>query len=114
MPGPLLHVGATIMCPHGSPAQLISTNTRVLVGGTPVAVLTDNTVVAGCPFQIPVGAGTKPQPCVKVQWMVGATRLLVNGQPALLALSTGIAQSPEQIPQGPPVVSTTQTRVVGQ
>ncbi|GLZ81517.1 hypothetical protein Afil01_63240 [Actinorhabdospora filicis] len=114
MPGPLLHVGATVSCPHGAPAQIISANTRVIVNGTPVAVLTDNTVVAGCPFQIPVGPGTKPSPCVKVQWVVGATRVLVNGQPALLMTSTGLCQSPEQLPQGPPVIAAAQTRVVGQ
>lgn len=114
MPGPLLHPGATVSCPHGAPAQIVSANTRVIVGGTPVAVLTDNTLVSGCPFQIPVGAGTKPQPCVTARWLVGATRVLVGGLPALLMTSTGICQSPEQIPQGPPVIATAQTRVVGQ
>ena len=66
-------------------------------------MVNDLTTVAGCPFQVPVGAGTKPQPCVKVQWPVPATRVKVDGQPVLLQTSTGLCQSAEQIPQGPPV-----------
>jgi hypothetical protein len=95
MPGPLMHVGAVYTCPHGTPGQIVSSNTRVVVGGTPVATIADTFTIAGCPFQIPVGAGTKPQPCVKVQWLAPA----------------GLCLSAEQIPQGPPTVSTVQPRV---
>jgi hypothetical protein len=76
----------------------------------PVATLADVCVVAGCAFTVPPG---KPQPCVKVQWLVPAARILINGQPALLQTSTGLCQSPEQIPQGPPVIVSTQPRVIG-
>src|SRR5947199_10825224 len=110
MPGPLYHVGASAICPHGGQVTTISANTRVLVSGMPVAVLTDNSLAAGCAFTVP---GPKPQPCVKVQWLVGAVRVMINGQPALLQTSTGLCQSAEQIPQGPPTIVTTQTRVVG-
>ena len=113
MPGPLVHVGAVYMCPHGGSGQIISSNTRVMVSGTPVATLADTYTIAGCPFQIPVGAGTKPQPCVKVQWLVPATRVLVGGSPPILATSAGLCQSAEQIPQGPPTVTTVQARVTG-
>ncbi len=113
MPGFLYHVGAQTNCPHMGQATTVSSNTRVLVSGQPVAVMTDTTTVAGCPFQVPIGTATKPQPCVKVQWFVGATRVLVNGQPPLLQTSTGICQSVEQIPQGPPTIVATQTRVMG-
>lgn len=110
MPGPLFHVGATAMCPHAGQVQVISTNTRVMVNGMPVATMGDTYLVAGCPFTVPPG---KPQPCIKVQWLVPATRVLVNGQPAILQTSTGICQSAEQIPQGPPTVVATQPRVIG-
>ena len=110
MPGFLFHVGATATCPHGGQVSTISTNTRVLVSGQPVATLGDTYLVAGCAFTVPVG---KPQPCVKVQWLVPATRVLVGGKPAILQTSTGICQSAEQIPQGPPIVIATQTRVSG-
>jgi hypothetical protein len=110
MPGFLYHVGASAICPHAGQVSTISSNTRVLVSGMPVATLADTSLVAGCPFTIPPG---KPQPCVRVQWLVPAGRVLVMGQPALLQISTGLCLSPEQIPQGPPTVITTQTRVGG-
>jgi hypothetical protein len=89
----------------------MSTNTRVLVSGQPVATFGDTYTVAGCVFTVPPG---KPQPCVKVQWLVPATRVLVNGQPAILQTSVGLCQSAEQIPAGPPTVIATQPRVIGQ
>lgn len=110
MPGPLVHVGAVAICPHGGQVTVVSTNTRVFVGGMPVVTLGDTFLVAGCVFTVPPG---KPQPCVKVQWLTPATRVLVNGQPPILQMSSGLCQSPEQIPQGPPTVTTTQPRVVG-
>lgn len=110
MPGFLFHFGASATCPHGGQVATISKNTRVMVSGQPVATMSDTYMVAGCAFTVPPG---KPQPCVKVQWLVPATRVFVNGQPAILQASTGICQSPEQIPQGPPLVVATQTRVSG-
>ena len=100
------------MCPHAGQITVLSSNTRVLVSGMPVATLADTGTVAGCPFQIPIGTGTKPQPCVTARWLVPATRVLINGQPALIQTSTGICQSVEQIPQGPPTITATQTRVI--
>jgi hypothetical protein len=112
MPGPVLHVGAVITCMHGAPVQLVPGSPRVLLGGQPAATMTDSSPVAGCPFQIPVGAGTKPSPCVQVRWTVPATRVVVNGSPVLLQTSVGLGLSPEQAPQGPATASTVQPRVV--
>ena len=109
MPGPLYHVGAAAICPHGGQVMTVSSNTRVLVGGQPVATLSDTSTVAGCTFSTPVG----PHPCVRIQWLVAATRVFVNGQPALLQTSTGLALAADQAPQGPPTIVTTQPRVVG-
>ena len=81
----------------------------MLVSGQPVATLSDMYLVAGCPFVV----GPKPQPCVKVQWLVGAARVMVGGQPALLQTSPGLCQSAEQIPAGPPTVIAGQVRVKG-
>jgi hypothetical protein len=110
MPGQLLHVGATIFCPHAGQASIISSNTRVKVSGQAVAVLNDITTIAGCAFTVPP---SKPQPCIKVLWLVPAVRVKVNGQAALLSTSSGLCQSAEQIPQGPPQVVVTQMRVRG-
>lgn len=110
MPGMLVHVGATIMCTHGGTVSVAPGQPRVLLGGQPAATMGDQYPVAGCPFQVP---GPKPQPCVKVQWTVPATRVFVNRQPVILQTSTGIGQSAEQIPGGPPTVAVTQVRVKG-
>lgn len=111
MSGPLVHVAATVMCPHGGQVTAISSNTRVLVGGTPVVTMADQYVVAGCAFTLP---GPKPSPCVTAQWLVPAARVQVNGQPVILQSSTGLCSSPEQAPQGPPTIVATQPRVIGQ
>jgi hypothetical protein len=108
MPGPLLHVGATVLCSHGGPASFVTSNARVLVGGAPVATLADQTLVAGCAF-----SPGQPHPCVRVQWLTPAARVLVNGQPALLQTSTGLCLAADQAPQGAPLPVTVQPRVVG-
>jgi hypothetical protein len=115
MPGFLLHVNAIMQCAHMAPATTTPTQTRVLVNGQPVATVSNLITVQGCLFTIP---GPKAQPCVLVKWLMPATRVLVNGQPALLqpspsGVGSGICQSVEQIPQGPPVISMVQTRVLG-
>lgn len=111
MPGPLVHVGAVAMCPHAGQMSIVSTNTRVFVSGQPVATMADQYLIAGCPFVLPNGT---PSPCLTAKWLTPATRVLVNGQPAILQTSSGLCLSPAQAPQGPPNVVTTQPRVVGQ
>jgi hypothetical protein len=104
MPGFLYHAGASAQCPHGGQIQVIPIVPRVFVCGFPVATMTDPTIVAGCII---------PKPCVKAQWIVPASRILVSGRPALVQSSIGICQSPDQSPQGPAIISATQVRVFG-
>lgn len=109
MPGPIYHVGATAICPHGGQVTTVSTNTRVLVNGMPAATMADVSIVAGCAFQLP---GPTPSPCLTVRWLVPATRVTVMGQPVLLQASANLCQSPAQAPQGPASVTVNQTRVI--
>ena len=112
MAGFMLHVGATTQCFHAAPATATTSNVRVFVSGAPAVTAADVFTVAGCPFTIP---GPKPQPCVTIRW-APATRVFINGQPAVVqmpGLGQGICQSAEQIPQGLPIVSAVQTRVIG-
>ncbi len=106
MPGFLLHVGASTICPHAGQVMDVPTNMRVLVSGQPVATLGDQFPVAGCPFVI----GTSPAPCLTVQWTVPAMRVMVMGQPAILQTSTGMTTGPAP---GPPTVLVCQTRAAG-
>jgi hypothetical protein len=113
MPGLLLHVNAAMTCPHGGPATIAPAQPRVLVAAQPVATMAATTLIAGCVFTLPSG---KPQPCVSVRWLMPATRVLVSGSPAMLQPSPGpgpgLCLSAEQIPQGPPLVTALQARVL--
>lgn len=109
MPGPLLPITAVGVCPHGGQLKIVSTNTRVLVGGLPVAVATDTFIVAACTFVLVL----VPKPCVTARWLAPATRVFVNGQPALLLTSGAVSVSADQAPPWPMVVSSPQARVVG-
>jgi hypothetical protein len=110
MSGDLLHVNATVTCPHGGQASLLPSQSRVSAGGQPVAMLADVYAITGCPFNV----GGKPQPCVTIRWVTPSGRIRVNGQPALLQSSVGLCQSAEQVPQGPPMITVVQQRAVGQ
>lgn len=110
MPGYLLHQGISITCPHGGAGQLTPSNTKVTVGGQAVAVVSDQTTIAGCAFNVS-GA---PSPCVRVQWLMPATRVTVGGTPALVSSSVALCLSAASVPQGPATVSGYQTRVSAQ
>lgn len=109
MSGPLFHVGAVATCPHGGQITTISSNARVLVSGMPVALLTDQFVVAGCTFTVPPSV---PQPCVLVQWTTPTVQSLITGQPAITAASVGLCIAANGVPNGPAIVASTQPRVV--
>jgi hypothetical protein len=113
MPGLVLHVNAACQCTHAAPATIVPAQPRVLVSGQPVATMACQIVVAGCAFTVP---GPKPQPCVTVKWLLPSARVLVLGQPAMLIAAPGVGPglclSAEQIPQGPPIVSAVQPRVI--
>jgi hypothetical protein len=110
MPGFLLHVGATVMCSHGGQATPmpppVPPLARVLVSGMPVLTIANLFTVAGCPFVAPGGNG----PCVSALWTIGATRVFVDGAPALL--TTGCLSV--CAPTGTPLLPVTaQTKVSG-
>jgi hypothetical protein len=111
MAGNTLNVNSVLMCPHGATVQITSSNAKVTIDGAPAALATDQFMVSGCPFQIPVGAGTKPSPCMTVKWLVTDMRTTVGGTATLNMSSVGLCQTAEQIPQGPVQISSTQAKV---
>lgn len=113
MSGFIVTTTASAICTHGASVSIMSSNMRVKAGGSPVAAMSDVYTVSGCPFQVPVGAATKLQPCVSLRWIAVATRVRVGGQFVVLQTSSAICQSVEQIPQGPPTIVSTQMRVKG-
>jgi hypothetical protein len=119
MPGYVLDSTCGLSCFHQAPAPLTPAP-RVLVSGSPVATVPPTSpkivIPPGCPFQVPIGTGTKPQPCVTITWANPSTRVTVMGQALLLQAGpgpgNGMCQSAEQIPQGAPTFKKMQTRVL--
>lgn len=107
MPGFVLHQGMTITCPHGGTGTLVPSVGNVTVARKPVAVEGDTTTVAGCAFNV---AGA-PSPCVRVQWMLAATRFTAAGHPVLLSSSVGLCVNAGGAPQGTAIVTGYQTKV---
>ena len=102
MPGPILHVGATVLCAHGGQAMPTSPVARVLVTDQPVATIAAPYAVVGCPFVPPA-----PGPCVTAQWTTGATRVFALDQPVAIQTGTAVCA-----PTGTPLTAlTAQTRV---
>jgi hypothetical protein len=83
MPGPILHVGASVQCLHGGQATPTSFVPRVTFGTLAAATIAAPYSVVACPFAPPGGNG----PCVTGPWIVGASRVFVLSQP--VAIMTG-------------------------
>jgi hypothetical protein len=104
MPGPILHMGATVLCAHGGQAIPTVPSPRVMVSGMPIATIAAPYSIAGCAFVPPAGNG----PCVTAQWVVGAVQVMSEGQP--VAIMTGVATC---VPTGTPLMPVeAQARVI--
>jgi hypothetical protein len=106
MPGFLLHLGATVKCSHGGPAEPTAVQPRVLVSGQAVVTQAAPYTVAGCTLPPPPAANG---PCLSAQFVTGATRVFAEGVPLLLFDSEALC-----VPTATPlIVGETQTRVTG-
>ncbi len=103
MPGPILHMGATVLCAHGGQATPPAPSPRVLVSGMPIATIAAPYLVAGCPFVPPANG-----PCVTGQWVVGAVRVTSLGQPVVIMTGVSVC-APTGTPLAPVAA---QTRVL--
>jgi hypothetical protein len=106
----MLQAGCTMKCPHGGTVQAIPSQSKVLLNGAPVLLVSDLAMVAGCAFTV----GPKPQPCLTVQWSAPATRVTINGTAPLLQTSIGLCKSAEGIPQGMVLIVSTQPKASAQ
>jgi hypothetical protein len=107
MPGYLLHRGATVQCTHLGPAQPVSFNPRVTVGGNPVVTQSDNYAISGCEF--PAWTAGNSPPCIIGSWITVATRVFAGGVPVALFDSQSQCS-----PNGTPMqILVTQFRVTG-
>lgn len=114
MPGNVLTTSSTVMCMHGGSAVLTTANSKVMVDNTPALLESDIHSVAGCPFQIPIGTGTKPSPCIRIEWSAGSVQMQVNGVGVLVRSSIGKCYSPEGAMQGVATIANTQMKTSAQ
>ena len=97
MPGPVLHLGATVLCSHGGQATPAAVVPRVLVSAQPVAVQGAPYVIGACALPPPPAANG---PCVSGQWLTPSLRVKALGAPLLVAGSPSICA-----PSGTPMVA---------
>lgn len=109
MPGKLVQTGASGVCSHGGTIIYKGTSSRVLLSTMPAITASDIQTVVACPLNI----SGKPQPCVTGSDYIPATRVFIEGKPALLDTAVGLGKSAEQAPQGPVRVNVAQPRVMG-
>jgi hypothetical protein len=104
MPGFLLHLGATVKCPHGGTLFPTAVSPSVFVTGQPIVTQPAPHSVLGCPLTPSQGG-----PDTLAQFTTAAVRVKSFGQPVLLFDSQATC-----VPTGSPVVPVSaQTRAVG-
>ncbi len=110
MTTPIVTQGTVITCPHAIPATITASGSKLLIAGTPAALMGDKGTVSGCPFTTPE---PKPQPCVIAELTKAASKVTSGGTPVLLVNPSDLCKS-GQIPNGPVVWSSPQTKVLAQ
>lgn len=110
MAGYVVDAGATISCPHGGRGTVMTRATRMRLGGNPPILADDVATIAGCAFNV---AGA-PSPCTRVQWVMPAMRMTVEGAAPVLSSSVGLCVNAAGAPQGTALVTGHQTRVRAQ
>jgi hypothetical protein len=110
MSGYVLTAATQATCPHGGQVSFVASQSQVTADSSPVLLATDQATIAGCPFVV----GNVASPCLTVQWLVPAARVMVNRTPVLLTTSSGLCLNPSAVPQGPVQFSSYQKRVQGQ
>jgi len=110
MTAPIVTQGTVATCPHSIPVTIPASGAKLLILGSPAALMGDKGAMAGCPFTTPE---PKPQPCVTAEFTKAASKVTSGGTPVLLVNPSDLCKS-GQIPNGPVVWSSPQTKVLAQ
>lgn len=97
MPGPLLTVGATVMCGHGGKLVLVP-NPKVMLSGQPSAQWMPVLPVAGC-ANPPPPVNVGPDVTVPLLPPSFTTKVMCNGTPMLIQTIAGMG-----VPSGIPIM----------
>lgn len=92
---PVVTSATTVMCGHAGSATHVPSQMRVRIAGSPVAVASDQHVVAGCSL-----ASSSPTFCTVLAWTVPAMRVRAGGQPVVLHNSMPMGVGPGMVPAG--------------
>ena len=107
MSGRTLDETASLTCPHGGKVQIIVLHTAARASAARVVTASDTFLVVGCSFS----AGTKPSPCVQVEWLSTDTNVRIRGARTISTTSTGVCKNTEGLAQGPVWFLATQPHV---
>jgi hypothetical protein len=97
----ILTIDNQIQCPHGGMAILTTTNSALLVDGSPALLATDLPEIVGCPFIV----GVVYLPCVLIEWTGAAEMLTVDGAGVVLETSIGLCCNAAGAPQGVAIIN---------
>jgi hypothetical protein len=104
LPGPLLHLNATVTCSHQGKATPLAPDPRVTVGGKPIVTKLSPYAIGGCTLA-PAAGG----PCITAQFVSFAARIKSSLGPVLLMDSQATC-----LPTGTPLLITVvQQRAIG-
>ena len=87
MPGPIVHLGAVILCSHGGTATPLTPVPRVLVSGQPIVTVGSPYAVAGCGLT-PSGVF-----CQTGSWVAGSVRVTCLGMPVAVQAGASVCVS---------------------
>lgn len=106
---PIVTKATVIQCPHMIPGTLATATAKVTIENMPPLVMGDKGTISGCPFTVPP---SKPQGCATALLTKAATKVLAENKPVLLMNPADLCQSADQIPNGPVVWTTIQSKVL--
>ncbi len=106
---PILTQLTQLQCPHGIPAIVQASATKVLIDNGPSLLAGDLATIAGCPFTVPPG---KPQPCTASKFATLSSKVFIEGKPVILQGIADLGVSAEQIPGGPLIYALVQAKVI--
>jgi hypothetical protein len=101
----LLTTASVMMCPHGGTISVITQNTKVMTGGSPL-VRSSTFVIAGCSL----AALPTPSPCVQVNWVKPDGKSQAGDDFTLSEDSVGLCLAGTMAPQGNVAIDSTQAK----
>jgi hypothetical protein len=95
-----------MMCPHGGTISATVAGAPRATAGAQILTDADTFTIAGCPLNI----SGSPHPCVSVRWISASLKAKASNAAILTSDSQGLCIAGDQAPQGPPVLTPSQSQ----